>query len=64
MRDGEEVAAYIERDVGGLAHVIFVFPYQNNGGYMGMGWLGWLHGAGDADVDVQRGRQRWAGKRS
>ncbi len=38
--------------LGVLAHVIFVFPYQNNGGYMSTGWLGWLHGTGDSDIHV------------
>ncbi|KAK0238223.1 hypothetical protein EDD85DRAFT_790264 [Armillaria nabsnona] len=43
---------------GVLAHGRLVFPDVQNGGYGKMGWLGWLHGAGDTNVGAWLGGQR------
>lgn len=42
-----------------VTHSIIVFLCLNKRGSMTLGWLGCVGGAGDADVGVQQGGQRW-----
>ncbi len=46
---------------GDLAHIIFVFPHAENGGYTNVGWLGELQGAQEPIIGFWWGGERWVG---
>ncbi len=47
---------------GGLAHIGFVFPHPENGGYTDIGWLGGPKGGREPIVGFWSDGGRWAGQ--
>ncbi|KAK0222589.1 hypothetical protein EDD85DRAFT_796471 [Armillaria nabsnona] len=59
-RGGEVLAAVDRRVSGSLAHIRFVFPHPENGGYTNLGWLGGLKGMQEPIVGFWQGGGQWS----